>query len=48
MLPETPSGALKELQRLIAKGGVRQVTLMIANINPKLDDRAWETAVAGA
>jgi uncharacterized protein len=42
MLPETPSGALKELQRLIAKGGVRQVTLMIANVNPKLDDRAWE------
>ena len=26
----------------IAKGGVRQVTLMIANINPKLDDPAWE------
>src|SRR4051812_27135848 len=42
MLPETPSGALKELQRLVAKGGVRQVTLMIANITPKLDDRAWE------
>jgi predicted TIM-barrel fold metal-dependent hydrolase len=42
MLPETPAGALKELKRLIAKGGVRQVTLMIANINPKLDDRAWE------
>ena len=42
MLPETPSGALEELQRLIAKGGVRQVTLMIANVNPKLDDRAWE------
>ncbi len=48
MLPETPSGALKELQRLAAKGGVRQVTLMIANVNPKLDDRAWEAAVAGA
>ena len=42
MLPETPSGALKELQRLVAKGGVRQVTLMIANITPKLDDQAWE------
>jgi len=42
MLPENPSGALKELQRLVAKGGVRQVTLMIANVNPKLDDRAWE------
>ena len=32
-----------ELLRLAAKGGVRQVTLMIANINPKLDDPAWET-----
>ncbi len=42
MLPETPTGALTELQRLVAKGGVRQVTLMIANINPKLDDPAWE------
>ena len=42
MLPETPSGALKELQRLVAKGGVRQVTLMIANVTPKLDDQAWE------
>src|SRR6185312_2172141 len=42
MLPETPSGALKELRRLVVKGGVRQVTLMIANVNPKLDDRAWE------
>jgi hypothetical protein len=27
-----------ELRRLAAKGGVRQVNLMIANINPKLDD----------
>ena len=42
MLPETPAGALTELGRLIAKGGVRQVNLMIANINPKLDDPAWE------
>jgi uncharacterized protein len=42
MLPENPAGALAELQRLIAKGGVRQVTLMIANVDPKLDDRAWE------
>ncbi len=33
---------LTELSRLAAKGGVRQVTLMIANINPKLDDPAWE------
>ena len=32
----------EELLRLAAKGGVRQVTLMIANINPKLDDPAWE------
>jgi len=42
MLPENPAGALSELQRLVAKGGVRQVTLMIANIDPKLDDPAWE------
>ena len=42
MLPETPDGATEDLLRLAAKGGVRQVTLMIANINPKLDDRAWE------
>jgi uncharacterized protein len=42
MLPENPDGAAEELLRLAAKGGVRQVTLMIANINPKLDDRAWE------
>jgi uncharacterized protein len=42
MLPETPDGATEELLRLAAKGGVRQVTLMIANISPKLDDPAWE------
>jgi uncharacterized protein len=42
MLPETPEGATEELLRLAAKGGVRQVTLMIANIKPKLDDPAWE------
>jgi uncharacterized protein len=42
MLPENPAGALAELQRLIHRGGVRQVTLMIANIDPKLDDPEWE------
>ena len=42
MLPETPETALAELQRLIVKGGVRQVNLMIAQIKPKLDDPAWE------
>jgi uncharacterized protein len=42
MLPETPEAAVAELSRLAAKGGVRQVTLMIANIAPKLDDPAWE------
>ena len=35
MLPETPSRRAAELQRLVAKGGVRQVTLMIANIKPE-------------
>jgi len=47
MLPETPDAATEELLRLAERwptkgGGVRQVTLMIANINPKLDDPAWE------
>ena len=43
MLPETPQAATEELLRLAKKGGVRQVTLMIANIEPKLDDPAWES-----
>ena len=42
MLPEYPPSAVEELLRLAAKGGVRQVNLQIANINPKLDDPAWE------
>jgi len=42
MLPETPEGATEELLRLAAKGGVRQVNLMIAQIKPKLDDPGWE------
>lgn len=42
MLPENPEGATRELRRLAARGGVRQVTLMIAQIKPKLDDPAWE------
>jgi uncharacterized protein len=47
MLPESPEAATEELLRLAERwpangGGVRQVTLMIANVNPKLDDPAWE------
>jgi len=42
MLPETPDAAYDELMRLHRKGGVRQVSLMIANVSPKLDDPAWE------
>jgi predicted TIM-barrel fold metal-dependent hydrolase len=42
MLPETPEAAVAELSRLAARGGVRQVNLMIAQITPKLDDPAWE------
>ncbi|HJU15599.1 MAG TPA: amidohydrolase family protein [Stellaceae bacterium] len=42
MLPETPKAAVAELSRLVARGGVRQVNLMIAQITPKLDDPAWE------
>lgn len=41
MLPETPEGALAELERVRARG-VRQVVFMIANIDPKLHDPAWE------
>src|SRR5438552_9771138 len=40
MLPETPDAALAELSRLAAKGGVRQVNLQVASINPKLHDPA--------
>ncbi|MHA6884560.1 amidohydrolase family protein [Ralstonia pseudosolanacearum] len=42
MLPETPEGALAELERVRARGGVRQVVFMVANIDPKLDDPTWE------
>lgn len=42
MLPETPEAAVAELERVRAKGGVRQVVFMVANIDPKLDDPAWE------
>jgi uncharacterized protein len=42
MLPENPDGAYEELQRLGKKGGVRQVTLMIAQIKEPLDDPRWE------
>ena len=42
MLPENPQGAVQELSRLVARGGVRQVNLMIANVDPHLDDPAWE------
>src|SRR6185437_9648530 len=41
MLPESPDAAYEELMRLARRGGVRQVSLMIANVNPKLDDPAW-------
>ena len=43
MLPETdPAAAHAELLRLAKKGGVRQVCLMCAQVNPKFDDPAWE------
>ncbi len=42
ILPENPDGAYEELQRLAKKGGVRQVTLMIAQIKEPLDDPRWE------
>jgi predicted TIM-barrel fold metal-dependent hydrolase len=43
MLPEGPARATAELLRLAKKGGVRQVNLQIANIDPKLDDPEWES-----
>ncbi|HTV88362.1 MAG TPA: amidohydrolase family protein [Stellaceae bacterium] len=42
MLPEHPDDAHAELLRLAKKGGVRQVTLMIAQIREPLDDPRWE------
>ena len=42
MLPESPDEAHEELLRLAKKGGVRQVTLMIAQIKEPLDDPRWE------
>jgi predicted TIM-barrel fold metal-dependent hydrolase len=42
MLPESPDDAHAELLRLATKGGVRQVTLMIAQIKEPLDDPRWE------
>lgn len=42
MLPESPASALAELERVRQKPGVRQVILMIANIETPLDDPAWE------
>jgi predicted TIM-barrel fold metal-dependent hydrolase len=42
MLPEDPDGAYEELQHLAKKGGVRQVTLMIAQLRVQLDDQAWD------
>ena len=48
MLPETPEGALAEFERVRAIGGVRQVNLLIANINPTLGDPAWAPTLAGS
>jgi uncharacterized protein len=42
MLPETPEAATRELYRVARKGGVRQVNLQIANVNPPVADPAWE------
>lgn len=42
MLPESPAGALAEFKRVRQKNDVRQVLLMIANIETPLDDPAWE------
>jgi len=42
MLPETPEGALAELERVRAKGGVAPGESHDRQHHPKLDDPAWE------
>jgi len=42
MLPPAPDGAIRELYRLAAKGGYRQVNLQIATVTPRIDDPTWE------
>lgn len=42
MLPPDPEAALKELERLIAKGGFRQANLQIAEAEPPIRDPRWE------
>jgi predicted TIM-barrel fold metal-dependent hydrolase len=42
MLPPHPESALKELQRLAAKGCFRQANLQIAVADPPIRDKRWE------
>ena len=42
LLPETPEGALTELEQRTVTSVRRQVNLVIANVKPKLNDSAWD------
>jgi predicted TIM-barrel fold metal-dependent hydrolase len=41
MLPPNPEGALREVLRLAARGGVKQANLQIAQAEPRLHDERW-------
>ncbi|MGH7074598.1 MAG: amidohydrolase family protein [Stellaceae bacterium] len=41
-VPEFPDSAVKELERLIAKGCFRQVLFQVALAQPRIHDKAWE------
>ena len=41
-VPEYPDAAVKELERLIAKGCFRQVLMQVAIAKPRIHDKAWE------
>ena len=46
MLPPSPESALRELQRLSAKGCFRQANLQIAVVDPPIRDARWEPLFA--
>jgi len=46
MLPPSPESALRELQRLAAKGCFRQANLQIAVVDPPIRDARWEPLFA--
>ncbi len=42
MLPPTPESALKEMQRLLARGAFKQANVQIAVVDPPIRDARWE------